>query len=218
MSRRYLAKDQRALERELLLAIDRWPDWDGSNNIAYPQLAPVVLATPEGYVCKLMRFGLVPFSARGIPPSYSTTNAKAETLRTNPTWRSPWVRAQRCLVLASGFYESKLSPDGKTKQLYLMRVSDQDSFAMAGLWDRSPTEDGTVMYSFAIVTVHNDGKREPAILTREDRETWLSGTPQQARAALRPYPDDLLVATKSANDDAALIDPAVTTGRVQGAK
>jgi hypothetical protein len=71
LSGRYLAKDQRALERELFLAIDRWPDWEGSNNIAYPQLAPVVLATPDGYVRKLMRFGLVPFSARGVPPSYS---------------------------------------------------------------------------------------------------------------------------------------------------
>jgi putative SOS response-associated peptidase YedK len=32
----------------------------------------------------------------------------------------------------------------------------------------------------------------PAILRAEDREAWLTGTPQEARAVLTQYPADLM--------------------------
>jgi putative SOS response-associated peptidase YedK len=53
----------------------------------------------------------------------------------------------------------------------------------------------------------------PAILAREDREAWLSGSHEEAWATLKPYPDEHMVAwpvstrvNKPANDDAQLIE------------
>lgn len=223
MCGRYLTKDQRALERELFLNVRRWPQWEGSYNIAPSQLAPVIVATDEGNVCELMRFGLVPYFARGEVPTFSTINAKVENLQTSPSWREPWRRGQRCLVLTSGFYEWHVLPDGKSKQPYLIRPVDQESFAFAGLWDSSIAPDGAVTRSFAIITlpaspllaeIHNAKKREPAMLAREDCAAWLAGNRDEARAVLKQYPDDLLLAypigrrvNDPKNNDAGLIEP-----------
>jgi hypothetical protein len=57
-------------------------------------------------------------------------------------------------------------------------------------------------------------KSMPAILTREDRAAWLSGTPDEAFAALKQYPDAHLVpppistrVNAPRNNDATLIQP-----------
>jgi len=65
--------------------------------------------------------------------------------------------------------------------------------------------------------IHNTGvhpHRMPAILEEKDYEAWLSGTPEQASATLRPYADDLMVAYRVSvrvnapnNDDPKLIEP-----------
>jgi putative SOS response-associated peptidase YedK len=224
MCGRYITKDQRALERELpFLDVKDWPRFEASYNIAPTQLAPVVIATPDGNVCRQMRFGLIPYFAKGVAGSYSTINARVETIDTAPSFRGPWGRGQRCLVLASGFYEWHLLPDGKSKQPYFIRPADQESFAFAGLWDSSRAQDGTVTYSFTIITlpasplmaeIHNTKLRQPALLSAADCRTWLGGTAEQGRALLQPYPDDLIVAwpvSKRVNspqtNDEKLIEP-----------
>ena len=65
-----------------------------------------------------------------------------------------------------------------------------------------------------LAEIHNTGHRMPAILREEDHEAWLSGSLDDARAVLLPYPDDLLVAwpvsakvSSVKNDDASLIEP-----------
>jgi putative SOS response-associated peptidase YedK len=204
MCGRYITKDQRALERELpFLDVKDWPQFEASYNVAPTQPAPVVIASPGGNVCQLMRFGLIPFFAKGVAGKYSTINARVETIETSAAYRGPWKRQQRCLVLASGFYEWHLLPDGKSKQPYFIKPADQDSFAFAGLWDASKADDGTTIYSFTIITlpasplmaqIHNTKRREPAMLTAADCRTWLGGTAEQGRALLQPYPDELLVA------------------------
>jgi putative SOS response-associated peptidase YedK len=173
-----------------------------------------------------MRFGLIPFFARGVPGPNSTINARVETIETSASYRGSWKRGQRCLVLASGFYEWHLLADGKSKQPYFIKPADQESFAFAGLWDSSKAEDGSVICSFTIITlpasplmagIHNTKKREPAILTPEGCRVWLTGTPEQGRALLTPYPDDLIVAWPIAkrvnspkNNDQQLIEPVET--------
>ena len=204
MCGRYITKDQRALERELpFLDVKDWPQFEASYNVAPTQPAPVVIASSAGNVCQLMRFGLIPFFAKGVAGKYSTINARVETIETSAAYRGPWKRQQRCLVLASGFYEWHLLPDGKSKQPYFLKPADQDSFAFAGLWDTSKADDGTTIYSFTIITlpasplmaqIHNTKRREPAMLTAADCRTWLGGTAEQGRALLQPYPDELLVA------------------------
>jgi putative SOS response-associated peptidase YedK len=65
--------------------------------------------------------------------------------------------------------------------------------------------------------IHNTGNhphRMPAILRAEDHEAWLRGTVEDARAALLPYPADLMVAyavstrvNAPKNNDPSLIEP-----------
>jgi putative SOS response-associated peptidase YedK len=224
MCGRYITKDQRALERELpFLDVKDWPKFEASYNVAPTQLAPVVIATPDGNVCRQMRFGLIPFFAKGVAGGYSTINARVETIETSACFRGPWKRGQRCLVLASGFYEWHLLADGKSKQPYFIKPADQESFAFAGLWDSSKAPDGTVTYSFTIITlpasplmaeIHNTKLRQPALLSADGCRTWLGGTAEQGRALLQPYPDDLMVAwpvSKRVNspqtNDEKLIEP-----------
>lgn len=54
----------------------------------------------------------------------------------------------------------------------------------------------------------------PAILRLEDHDAWLKGTPVDAAACLKPYPDEMLELTRvstrvnsTRNNDAGLIEP-----------
>jgi putative SOS response-associated peptidase YedK len=175
-----------------------------------------------------VRWGLVPFFARGEPPKYSTINARIETFETAASYRGPWRRGQRCLQLASGFYEWHVDEYGR-KAPYLITVADQELFAFAGLWDRSVNANGTAMESCVHITmpanalmsdIHNSGNnphRMPAIMGLADRDAWLQGSLEEARAVLKPYPADLMDAYEVStrvnsvkNNDPSLIDPART--------
>jgi putative SOS response-associated peptidase YedK len=97
-------------------------------------------------------------------------------------------------------------------------------FGFAGLWDSSTGADGVVIRSCTIVTtpanklmteIHNVKHRMPAILAKEDRDAWLTGTPEEAFSVIKQYPDTHMVATPVStlvntpkNNDAKLIEPA----------
>jgi putative SOS response-associated peptidase YedK len=62
--------------------------------------------------------------------------------------------------------------------------------------------------------IHNVKHRMPAILAKEDRGAWLTGTPDEAFAGIKQYPDTQMVATPVSkrvntpkNNDAELIAP-----------
>jgi DNA-binding CsgD family transcriptional regulator len=98
-------------------------------------------------------------------------------------------------------------------------------FGFAGLWDSSTGADGVAIESCAILAmpanqlmteIHNVKHRMPAILSREDRETWLTGAPGDAFKAIKQYPDTHMVATPIStrvntpkNNDARLIEAIV---------
>ena len=63
---------------------------------------------------KMMRWGLVPFSATDAKIGYSFINAKAETVDTRPAFRAAFKK--RCgIIPADGLYEWK-KIDAKRKQ------------------------------------------------------------------------------------------------------
>lgn len=171
-----------------------------------------------------LRWGLIPFWAKGVAPKYGTINATVERMREAPTYRGPWRRGQRCIVAALGFYEWQVvqGPGGKpAKQPYYIHTGDQEIFGMAGLWDASTAADGTLVESCTLLTmpanrvmavIHNARERMPVILRREDHEAWLAGNPEEAERCIAQYPDELLIAhpvssrvNSPRNNDAALI-------------
>jgi putative SOS response-associated peptidase YedK len=198
----------RYIIRQQAKALREWekygpPPFLDPYNVAPTQQVPVVRMRDGEREGVRIRWGLVPFFARGESPKYSTINARIETFRTAASYRGPWRRGRRCIQLASGFYEWHVDQYGR-KAPYLITIADQELFGFAGLWDRSVKEDGTAIESCVHITmpanelmadIHNAGNnphRMPAILRAEDREAWLSGTPEDAWAVLKQYPSELM--------------------------
>jgi putative SOS response-associated peptidase YedK len=77
-------------------------------NIAPSTLQPIIRSSPEGQERELvlMRWGLIP--AKAADPksfkTFSTTNARVETILEKTIWKGPFQRS-RCLVPLDGFYE-----------------------------------------------------------------------------------------------------------------
>lgn len=222
MCGRYSTPQQSEAERYFAVHLLHWR-FERSYNVAPSQAVPVIRAAGSEREGLMMRWGLVPFFARGVAPKYSTINARIETLETAASYRGPWKRAQRCIVPAAGFFEWHVGDSG-AKQPFFIHTADQPIFAMAGLWDSSRREDGSMLESCTIVTmpanalmaqIHNaPGKqRMPAILPLAAVDAWLHGVPEAARAALVPYPADLMAAwpvsprvNSPRNNDPALVE------------
>ena len=202
MCGRYVSPDEASIEREFNLVRTEW-QFPASFNVAPTQLVPIVRSVDGERRGTRFRWGLIPFFAKGVPPKYSTINARVETVQTAASYRGPWKRNQRCLVVVSGFFEWQVQPDGKTKIPFYIQTNDQEVCAFAGLWESSRTDAGEVVESVTHITVpandlvgaiHNTKHRMPAILEKADREAWLTGTPEEAWETLGHYPDDLMVA------------------------
>ena len=198
MCGRYILAQQAKFERAVQLGRVHW-EFTARYNVAPSQSVPVVRVAEGLHEGVMMRWGLIPFFAHGVPPKYSTINATIEKLASGPAWRGPWKRGQRCVQLAAGFYEWHLEVAGG-KQPYFIHLTDEPVFGFASLWDRSVGADGVAIESCALITlpanellrdIHNAGThpgRMPAILAPGQFAAWLDGTPDEARSALAAYP------------------------------
>src|SRR5277367_938368 len=118
MCGRYVSPDEASIEREFNLVRTEW-QFPPSFNVAPTQAVPVVREIEGARKGTLLRWGLIPFFARGIPPKYSTINARIETVQTAASYRGPWKRGQRCLVAATGFFEWHLDEAGRKAPYFI---------------------------------------------------------------------------------------------------
>lgn len=123
-------------------------------------------------------WGLVPSWAKDTKNSAHLINARMETIRQKPSFRSAY-KHRRCLIPATGFYEWAKYENGK--QAFNIHRPDHQLFAFAGLWEQWQHEAET-LYSCTIITttattfmqpIHD---RMPVILTPEDYHQWLNKT------------------------------------------
>ena len=169
----------------------------------------------------IMRWGLVPYWSKDGKASFSTINAKSETVATSPAFREAW-KNRRCLVPADRFYEwQKL--DEKTKQPYAIAMKDDGMFAFAGLWEKwKDKTTGQVLRTYTILTtdpneltepIHN---RMPVIIPPKDYERWMASTDPAHLPVdlLKPYPAEEMKVWKvgkavgnTRNNDASLVEP-----------
>jgi len=216
------------------------PPWD--YNVAPTSFQPVIRADHETgeREITLMRWGLIPYFAKDLKKfSYSTINARAESLTTSAIFRGSLER-RRCLVPADGFYEWKkaqapppaqisLLPDGDIepekagviKQPYAFTMANQEAFAFAGLWDRWKGSAGQVLESFTIITttpnaltstVHD---RMPVILPRADYDFWLSRSPGEPRPDAPIKPELLAVLRPYPAGQMAVCEAHIGVGNVR---
>jgi putative SOS response-associated peptidase YedK len=201
MCGRYVSPDIAEAERYFLVHVMRWR-FERSYNVAPTQQVPAVRMADGEREGVLLRWGLVPYFAKGVPPKYSTINATIEKLTDGSCWRGPWKRGQRCILPAAGFYEWHVNEDGSKTPFYIT-CADQPVFGFAGLWESSHGSDGMALESCTIITmppnplmaeIHNVKQRMPAILQSADIASWLTGSADEARVVLKPYPADSMVA------------------------
>ena len=135
----------------------------------------------------LMHWELIPYWARNEKDliesrkKYTTLNIKAETLLTNQV-AADTIHTNRCLVLASHFFEWK--EDNKEKYPHCISVNDQPLFYIAGVWNTWTNHaNGETKNSFGIITtkanalmqkIHNLKNRMPTILNAELANSWVN--------------------------------------------
>lgn len=165
-------------------------------NIAPTQMAPVVIVQDGEVLLKPMRWGLIPFWAKDEAIGNRMINARAETVRDKPAFRTPFKR-RRCLVVADSLYEWQKRADSKTKQPMRILLRDESVFGFAGLWDRWTAPDGSDVETFTIITgepnelvapIHD---RMAVILPPDSHQQWLDPEFQDIEKLvplLRPYP------------------------------
>lgn len=220
------ADKQRIAEAFHISPNHRLPVFGPSFNVAPQTFQPVVrrnLETGEREII-LMRWGLVPYWSKEPKASFSTINAKAETITTAPAFREA-MRKCRCLVPADAFYEwQKLNE--KTKQPFAIALKSGEPFAFAGLWERwKPKNGGEPLETFTIITTDPNEvmqplhTRMPVILQPKDYERWLDTsdpTTPLPLDLLRPFPAEFIKSWpikndvgNARNDRLDLLDPAI---------
>jgi putative SOS response-associated peptidase YedK len=148
-------------------------------------------------VAQIMRWGMIPAWAKDLKVGYSTFNARADTVRSKPAFRSAWKKGQRCLVVTNGFYEWR-KPD---KRAFAVGMADADLMVMAGLWEVWTSPSGERIRSCTIITTEANETigqihdRMPVILAEEDWAKWLGEEPaadDELYSLLAPCPPEMI--------------------------
>jgi putative SOS response-associated peptidase YedK len=189
-------------------------------NLAPTQKALIVREREGEREALMARWGLLPHWAKDDRISYKLINARAESLLEKPAFRS-LVGKYRCLVVADGFYEWTVGPDGKKQPIHF-RLEDGSPFGFAGLWTCKTDEEGELVESCTIITTSpNDlvapvHDRMPVILPVELEQEWLDPeiNKEHALSLLQPFPADSMIAVAASplvnsvrNDDPSLLLP-----------
>lgn len=168
-------------------------------NIAPTQHVPIIRESATGgRRLSSVRWGLVPHWAKDITIGNRLINARCETAHEKPAFRQA-IRARRCIIPASGFFEWASTPSGKIPHYITMR--DGTPLALAGIWDSWKSHDGETLETFAILTTTANSliatlhDRMPVLLHPTEFELWLdrsTNNPEKLRRLYQPYPSELL--------------------------
>jgi putative SOS response-associated peptidase YedK len=220
MCERYVIPSQEEVEQEIPLNHGWWK-FSARFNVGFFQNVPVIRMHDGESEGVMMRWGLIPSWAEGKPTRQNAAHADVESVERSNLFRESWWQAKRCILPAAGFYVWQLT-EQRHRQPFFVRLVNRPVFGIAGLWASSQNEEGDdVIESCAFITVapnplmaeiNNTYPRMPAILRREDYQTWLTGTQAKAKALLQTYPNDRMLThpvspriNRADDDDPALI-------------
>jgi putative SOS response-associated peptidase YedK len=170
----------RDIAPELLSAIYNLPtvpDLPPRYNIAPSQPVAAVRQNAAGereLAC--LQWGLIPPWAKDPAIGHKLINARSETAHEKPSFRQA-LRARRCIIPASGFYEWRT--EGKARLPYYIHRRDGEVLSLAGLWERwtppagAPLETCTILTTAANSLVRQFHQRMPVLLDRQVFALWL---------------------------------------------
>ena len=174
------------LEKRFDAEIDNETEYlqsDFVNGFSYPNI-PIILNNNPRIIRTNYNWGLVPSWSSNTDFRKNTLIGRIETVEEKPSFAD--ITHNRCLVIASGFYEWRwLDEKGKNKEKYLIVSQENKIFSFAGLYSTwNDPNNNEVLNSFCIMTtkanntmeyIHNYKKRMPIILHQKDEENWLNG-------------------------------------------
>lgn len=218
---RYLLLQQHLREILVRLGVEASPEFVSRYNIAPGTAIPAVRTKASarrdpgegGRETVPLRWGLVPSWAESDERA-GLMNARAESLADKPSFRDA-LRARRCVIPASGFYEWKVL--GRARQPWLFRRCDEQPFGLAGLWEGWRAPDGTLLETCTVITTEPNElmrpihHRMPVMLAPEQFDPWLDPrltSPEELAPLLRPAP--------AAAMSAVALDPRVNSVRHDG--
>ncbi len=169
------------------------------NGFAYPVL-PVITADAPSKIELSYEWGLIPSWCRDEAIRKNTLNARIESLSEKPAFKG--VIANRCLVLATGYFEWRwLDEKGKSKQKFGIHHASAEAFAFAGLYSFWRDPQRRQRNTFTICTtraneqmqyVHNTKQRMPVMLNPGDEQAWLDPTNDVQAFSFPRYTPDLV--------------------------
>ena len=151
-------------------------------NASPTKLLPVV-TNESGEGLSFFYWGLPPSLAKNKSVSRKLTLAPMDELQDKPSYKK-LLKTGRCVIPADGlFFWKRVSKKGYIPHHF--RQHEHKPFLMAGLWDEYEADDGQMIHTFTIITGksrQHDGFEydEPALVTSEQLNTWLSKSDFQA--------------------------------------
>jgi putative SOS response-associated peptidase YedK len=149
--------------------------------------APVVVQEDEQSRLRFFRWGLVPSWTQDLKQrKRQRLFAPAHQVFQHPLY-SQLVRQQRCLIPADGFYLEQT--DGNRRRIFKATLPQGETFCFAGLYDCWQQPDGSLLYSFTLLTTGASesfepfGLQMPLIFPANVEATWLN--PHTPEATLR---------------------------------
>lgn len=143
------------------------------------------------------RWGLVPHWAKDPSIANKLFNARAETIREKPSFRSGFAH-HPCVIPVDGFYEWD-HRDGKGKQPHYFHRVDDEPLLLAGItaqWRDPAVSDGPSLRTCTVITttpstdVDGIHDRMPVVLAKDDVALWLDvhEAPELRQHLLVPAP------------------------------
>lgn len=168
-----------------------------SYNIAPTDRVAIILDSvktePPTRRLEVARWGLVPGWAKDVSIGVRAFNARSEELESKPMFRSA-LEKRRAVIPASGYYEWKTTPEGKTP--HFIHPAEGEPLYMAGLyeWWRNPAlpddDPARWVLSFTILTRDAIGHlgsihdRIPLFVDQPHADAWLDPTTDNVRDVL----------------------------------
>ncbi|MDQ6621303.1 MAG: SOS response-associated peptidase [Pseudomonadota bacterium] len=199
------------------------PDIQSRYNIAPMSEVPVVRLNADAIrEVAMLRWGLVPRSAKDPSVGSRMINARGETARERSAFRLPY-RWHRCLLPANGFYEwLHVADNPPRKQPLHVTMRHGGLFGLAGLYERWLDPEGHVLDTCTILTTSSNtllqpyGERMPVIVAPEEYERWLDPHVQDVQDLVVPYPAERMTVhpvsprvNGTRNEGPELIEPIV---------
>ena len=177
-------------------------------NICPTQAVAVVSAGEGRRSLRPMRWGFVPQWYKTPTDRPLLINARAETIAEKPAFAAA-VRARRCLVPVTGFYEWTKDAEGQRLPWYFT-AQDGAPLVFAGVWQQwgeIPTV--AIVTTAASPWMSETHHREPVCLAPADWARWLGETGEKAAPLMQAVPEGHYARWR--------VGPAVNSNRAEGA-